>query len=407
MIRTHVLPCQLPHAVADALNLASGQIYTSVLVTHWRVYRRHEHWLSQYGAMKLNDAMHGMKGLHAHTIDAAQEGFYKACLTTRTVRKAGLAKARFPHWRKKFRTTIWKQTAIKRRGDWLELSNGLKQRKIVITLPAQLRECLRFLEARLVYDKRARRYSWHLVVEDSQQPKAAPGDNIVSVDLGEIHPAVVGDTDEATIITCRARRHAQQGHAKRLARLTQALSRTTKGSRRAKQLSRTKARMKAQHGRVMRDLAHKISRSIVDVAVERQANTIVMGDVRDIADRVNHGKQHNQQSSQWMHGTMRTFVEYKAQAEGIQLVLQDEHYTSQTCPQCGHRYKPRGRVYLCGQCGFRGHRDVVGQINILSAYTRGAPGKLPMPHTVKHRIPHNLRVMRRCRDTGQTVKSVA
>lgn len=29
--------------------------------------------------------------------------------------------------------------------------------------------------------------------------------------------------------------------------------------------------------------------------------------------------------------------------------VQDEHYTSQTCPHCGHRHKPRGRMYTCGQ----------------------------------------------------------
>jgi putative transposase len=88
-------------------------------------------------------------------------------------------------------------------------------------------------------------------------------------------------------------------------------------------------------------------------------------------------------------------------------VLQDEHCTSQTCPHCGHRHKPRGRVYTCGQCGFSGHRDVVGQINILSASTCGAPGNLPLPPTVKYRIPQQLRVMRRCQGTGQAQQPVA
>jgi hypothetical protein len=32
----------------------------------------------------------------------------------------------------------------------------------------------------------------------------------------------------------------------------------------------------------------------------------------------------------------------------------------QTCPQCGCRYKPRGRRDTCGQCGFSGHQDGVG-----------------------------------------------
>jgi len=153
-------------------------------------------------------------------------------------------------------------------------------------------------------------------------------------------------------------------------------------------------------------MEHKISRAIIDVAVERHAGTIVLGDVRDVADGVNHGARTNQKISGWSHGNIRTYVVYKAQAEGIQVVLQDEHYTSQTCPQCGHRHKPRGRVYTCGQCGFSGHRDVVGQINILSAYTCGAPGHLLVPPTIKQRRPalgNEKRSMRRCRDTGQAI----
>jgi putative transposase len=320
------------------------------------------------------------------------------------LRKAGFPAAKFPHWCKRFRTTIWKNTAIKKDGAVLTLSTGKGHRPIILTLPTALAMVLRVLEVRLVYDKKAHRYTWHAVVENGTQPKPAPGLGTVSVDLGEIHPAVVGDTDETTIIGCRARRAASQGHAKRLASLTAAIAKTRQGSRRCKKLLRTKARLKAKHTRVMRDLAHKVSRAIIEVAVECQAETIVLGDVRDVADGVNLGRQSNQKISQWHHGKIRAYVEYKAQADGIRLVLQDEHYTSQTCPQCGHRHKPRGRVYTCGQCGFSGHRDVVGQINIFSAYTCGTPGKLPMPPTVKYRRPAALwrkRSMRRRRDTGQ------
>jgi putative transposase len=401
MIRTHIIPCSLPRAIADALNRASGSIYTDVMVSHWRVVRKQGHWLSEKAGTRWSDIRLLLKPLHAHSIDAAQQGFYKACATTRAVRKTGRTEAKFPHWSKRFRTTIWKNTAIKKAGTVLTLSNGKGNPSITISVPASLAAVLRVLEVRLVFDRKAGHYMWHIVVENGRAPKPAPGSNTVSVDLGEIHPAVVDDAEEATLITCRERRHEHQGHAKRLAQLQTAISRTTKGSRRHKRLVRAKSRMKAKHARVLRDMEHKISRAIVDVAVERQAGTIVMGDVRNVAKGVNHGAQNNQKISGWSHGKIRTFVEYKAQAEGMRLVLQDEHYTSQTCPQCRSRHKPHGRVYTCGQCGFSGHRDVVGQINILSASTCGGPGKLPMPHTVKHRMPHNLRLMRRRRDTGQ------
>ena len=212
-----------------------------------------------------------MKPLHAHSIDAAQQGFYNACRTTRALRKAGMPDAKFPHWRKRFRTTVWKNTAIKKADAVLTLSNGKGNQPITLTLPAPLADVLRVLEVRLVYDRKARRHTWHVVVENGKQPTTATGTNVVSVDLGEVHPAVVGDSQEATLITCRARRHAKQGHNKRLASLTQALSMTRKGSRRHKRLVRAKVRMTAKQTRVLRDMEHKISRAIVEGAVERQA----------------------------------------------------------------------------------------------------------------------------------------
>jgi len=111
--------------------------------------------------------------------------------------------------------------------------------------------------------------------------------------------------------------------------------------------------------------------------------------------------------SRWNHGKISDYVEYKAAAEGIVVELVDEHHTSQTCPNCEHRHKPRGREYCCPACGFQAHRDVVGQVNILSVFRHGEPGKIPAPSIVKYRIPHDMRAMRRCRDTGQERMPVA
>jgi putative transposase len=405
MIRTHTIPCHLPRAIAEALNLATGAIYTGILVAHWRTVRKKGIWLSEAAGTRWSDSR-TYAPLHAHSIDAAQQGFYKACAVVRALRKAGV-QAQFPYHRRKFRTTIWKNTAIRRKGDVLILSNGRNNTPISIAIPEHLRDVLRFLEVRLVYDKLGRRYSWHIVVENGKQPKPAPGANVVSVDLGEIHPAVVGDEHEATVITCRQRRAESQGHAKRLARMSRAMARKRKDSRRHRRLVRAKARMKAKHQRVMRDLEHKISRAVVDAAVDQEAGTLVVGDVRDVADSVDCGSQHNQRMSQWDHGKVRQYIAYKAEAEGITVKLEDEHYTSQTCPQCQQRHKPKGRRYRCPACGFQAHRDVVGQVNILSIFKHGEPGKIPAPEAVKYRIPHNLRVMRRCQDTGQTARSVA
>lgn len=409
MIRTVIVPCKLKKQNCDDLNLASGRIYSGIVSRHWRLLKQKGLWLSEKSLTKLSDIRLAGKDLpmHAHSIDAAQQGFFKACKTTRGIRKAGDPAAHFPWRSKKFRTSIWKNTAIKFKAGRLELSTGSGNPKIVIGLPDSLWSALKFVEVRLVFDKKSRHYNWHIVLENGIAAKTATGNNIVSVDPGEIHPAVIGDGQESTIITCRERRHEMQGHAKRLAKLSEALSRKQRGSRAYQKLVRSKSRMKAKHDAVLRDMAHKISREIVNVAVAMEASTIVYGDINDIGDGVDLGKKTNQKIAGWNHGQILGYVKYKAEAEGIAVALQNERYTSQTCPNCGNRHKPRGRNYRCPSCKFQSHRDVVGQVNILSAYKFGEPGKIPAPTEVKHRMPHNLRLMRRRRDTAQVAIPVA
>jgi hypothetical protein len=132
MIRTVAIRCKLPKEAADAFNIESGRIYTHVLVQHYRIYRKKGVWLSPGSMEKLSDSLNRDRKplLHAHSIDAAQQGFPKACKTARGSRKAGLDAA-YPHKRKRFRTTIWKNTAIRRRGNRLELSTGKGNPKVI------------------------------------------------------------------------------------------------------------------------------------------------------------------------------------------------------------------------------------------------------------------------------------
>ena len=232
-------PAGLPNVMADALNRASGEVYTGVLAGRaGRIVRRKGLWLSEKAGTRWSDRSTYQAPLHAHSIDAAQQGFYKACAVARAVRKAGSPDVRFPYHRRRFRTTVWKNTGIRRKGDALILSNGRGNRPIAIALPAELRDaCASWKSGWSTINERGR-YAWHIVIEDGKAPKAAPGTNVVSVDLGEVHPAVVGDEAEATIITCRERRAESQGHARRRANIDRALARKKKGSKRHRRLVR-------------------------------------------------------------------------------------------------------------------------------------------------------------------------
>lgn len=387
MILTQSFRAKQPRSLLDECNLESGRIYTKVMAVHWRIFRKHGIWLSQFDAMKLNDYLFPDTTLHAHSRDAAQEAFYKACKTIKALKKAGDMDARYPWKRKYYRTTIWKSTGIRVKDGVALLARARGLEPIKVALPVRFHKA-KVLEMRLVFNHKAKRYDWHIVTDDGAEVPQAPGQNAIAVDMGEIHPAAICDKQEAVVLSARAMRSVIQGRNKTLAEIATLQSRCVRGSRRYRKLQRAKNRIKGQAERRTKDINHKVSRAVVDFAVERKAKTIVVGDVRDVADGVNIGHTNNQKVSQWTHGQLRQYITYKAQMLGIETVLQDERYTTKTCPSCGKRNSCNGRVYRCSGCHWTGSRDgQVGAPNILSKYLYGEPARVQV-HSLKYRHPY-------------------
>jgi putative transposase len=392
MMRVQTFPCALAEAEADALNRESGRHYANTMVWHYRIYRRTGHSLSVVAAGRLEDYLGDATILHAHSRDAAQQGFYDACAVARSQRKMGLD-MRYPHRRHFYRTTTWKNTSIRIREGvmWLSRARGLQP--IRATLPEKLLAYPEssYKQVELVWDRAGRRYHWHITLEDGVQPAPAPGSTVIAVDLGEIHPAAMTDGAEAVVVTARRLRAARQYAVKRLGEIVSRQVTKTQGSRRWKRLQARKNRFLAQQRKRTRDIEHKVLRAVVEYAVERQAGTIAIGDARDIADGKRLAAKSQQKIGVWSHGKTRAYITYKAKAEGISVELIDEHGTSKTCPRSQRHYKPTGRVYRCPNlaCGLVAHRDAVGCINILSRKVHGELAKiLPPPlAATKYRYP--------------------
>jgi len=412
MIRTVYFQCDMPRSLADALNRESGCIYSRVLVEHYRIYRKHGVWLKAGQAEKLDDAYHGAEKrlLHAHSADAAAQGFYRACQTARTNKQQGGAGARYPHKRKGYRTTIWKHSALRfkkaasqgRQGGAeavsaattvLQLGLARGRPAIEVQLPASLAglPLCALVEVRLVYNKAAHRYEWHMVVDDGLAAPAQPtAPGVMAGDMGEVHPIVLSTEQQAEVIACRELRAVRQQTNRVLASYQRAQARCQKRSRQWSRLQRHKRRFLAKQKLRVRDLEHKISRAVVQVAQEQHIGVIVLGDVRTI----NQGKRlqaiSQQKISQWSHGQLRRFITNKATAAGIRVDTVNEAYTSRTCPNhaCQHQHKPQGRIFRCPACGLLAHRDVVGAVNILSRFQHGQLATIPPPPIVKYRYPH-------------------
>jgi putative transposase len=395
MIRTHIFPCSLPRAEADALNHESGRVYSETLVWQYRIYRRKGIWLSPGASERLGDYLSGTS-LHAHSRDAAQQAFHKACKTAKANRSLG---AKYPHKRKYYRSTIWKNTSIRVRDGRLLLARARGLSAVSVTLPPDLAHlsAQALVEMRLVYDRVGRRYQWHLVVDDGMQPPDAPGTQTLAADLGEIHPAAVANEQgDVVIFTARELRALNQYRHKRLASLQARQSKCTKRSHRWKRLQHRKVYLLARNNRQRRDIEHKVTRAITNHAKAEGARRLMVGDLRDIGDGKRLRTKEQQKISGWSHGRQITFLRYKLAAEGIALERQSEAYSSKTCPQCGRHNKPNGRNYRCSNCGFIGHQDAVGAVNLESKALYGGFGHLQL-HSVKYR-----RVFRRSSpDTAQ------
>jgi len=143
----------------------------------------------------------------------------------------------------------------------------------------------------------------------------------------------------------------------------------------------------------IRDIEHKSTTRLVSTLYAEGVQTLVIGDVRDIRQDNDVGSTNNQKLHQWSHGHVRHLLTYKAQRRGMAVALQDEHYTSRTCPVCEHirKSKVAGRVFHCTNtcCGFSWHRDGVGAINIRQKYLGCGPvvGAMAPPIGMRFR-PH-------------------
>ena len=228
------------------------------------------------------------------------------------------------------------------------------------------------------------------MVDDGLAPAMRTTGTSVAVDMGEVHPAVVTDGNTGLVISARELRATGQGLAKAISILDARKARMKPGSKRYRRMARAKAKARRKAAARQRDILHKVSRAVVDYAVETKAREIVIGDVRDIADGVHRGKNSNQKVSLWPHGKLRSYIAYKALLEGMATLLEDEHHTTQTCPGCGNKKKPKGRVYRCRVCGFVGHRDVVGASNILSRRLYGELGRVRVRETM-YRHPYGAK----------------
>jgi putative transposase len=206
--------------------------------------------------------------------------------------------------------------------------------------------------------------------EVEQPVPAATG--AVGIDMGIARFATLSDGSHIAPLNSFKR------HQTALRKGQQAMSRKVKFSHNWK---KAKARIQKIHTRIgnaRRDYLHKttttISQNHAMVCIEdlqvrnlsRSAAGTTENPGRNV--RAKSGLNRSILDQGWFE--FRRQLDYKLAWNGGWLVAVPPHNTSRTCPCCGHvaaANRPTQARFRCRECGFEGHADVVGAINVLRA----------------------------------------
>jgi putative transposase len=196
-----------------------------------------------------------------------------------------------------------------------------------------------------------------LTIEDVPQ---TDGQAVMGIDLGVKVPAV-------TYVSGKGSRFFGNGRYQRYMRRRFYARR--KKLQKAKK-PRALKRSKGKEARWMKHINHKLSRQMVNHAHEQGVGTIKIESLHGIrkgTTRTSRGakaRKNNRMKNSWSFYQLSMFIAYKAERLGIAVEQVDPAYTSQECPACSARNKAQDRTYACADCGWHGHRDSVGAINI-------------------------------------------
>ena len=225
MITTQTLSYRGSKALADELNKENPALQRNTS-NHWRTFRK-THWLSEKSAYRLEDysrwrhPTRPQPGVRrAGVLSVVQDGENPQAEREHGSAVSQVSQGLSNHDLEEHRHPPERQHPAS--GSRAGLA------PITVAVPAAWEIC-RVLEARLVFDKKSYKYSWHMVLEDGLVPPVAPGDRVLAVDMGEIHPAVIADIEHALVLSCRALRACKQYGNKRRSELASLRDRKKRG----------------------------------------------------------------------------------------------------------------------------------------------------------------------------------
>ncbi|ACS90930.1 MULTISPECIES: RNA-guided endonuclease TnpB family protein [Thermococcus] len=225
----------------------------------------------------------------------------------------------------------------------------------------------------IVYDDVKRKWYAHIsyTVEEKLEgnswvklPREPKGNLTAGIDLGVNNlMAVYVENGESFLVNGRPLKSIAFYWQERISEYQSKLNKSgAKASRKLKRMHE-KAKLQARH--YINTAVRQTVRRLYDLGVSR----IVVGYPKKIAREPEKGKKQNFLLSHvWRFNYVIKRLKEVAEEYGIQVLLVDEDFTSQTCPLCGQRHS-NGRIFRglfkCRREGVVMNADLVGAFNIL------------------------------------------
>ncbi|HWS85301.1 MAG TPA: transposase [Ktedonobacteraceae bacterium] len=365
-------------ACMKAAQMEAAKVWNLCCEIHKQARMAQQRWPDRDDPQK---ATKGQFALHSQSVQMVVHAFLGAIDTTRQLRQSHpKMKMKYPYKTKHFYPVKWPAQAVTTENGRVILPMGRGRKSLVlpIELPPNSGACT------LVWNNG---FELHVCIEQRQAEKPL-GDVHATVDLGEIHLAAVAtNTGKALVVSGRGIRALKRQRSKQLGKLAKKQSRCKKQSRRWRKLQRAKNKLTNRAERRIRDLRHNATRQVINFCVEQKVGLLFIGNPHSVRCR-DKGRHHNQRMALWEYGKDIDYLTHKSKQAHIMSFTGSERGTSSQCPVCEHKHKPKGRNWACKACGFTGHRDIVGSVNMHRiAYDQ----KVLFPRSVTYLRPGRVR----------------
>ena len=180
---------------------------------------------------------------------------------------------------------------------------------------------------------------------------------VLGVDLGVNQIAV---TSTARFFSAGALNHNRREFERTRSGLQQTASRST---------HRTLESLSGREREYTKHVLHSVANGIIEEAIQHDCDGIVFEQLEGIRDRLPNAAWH----SQWAFDRLYTYVEYKAEVEGLFVDTTNPRNTSKRCAECGFvddSNRPTRETFECQHCGNRNHADYNAAKNVADMYLR-------------------------------------